>query len=219
MSFCEPRQIPSFWVTWLARLLADESQCYWSVWFRSRYKYERLSKNFNSTKWITSHSALLNNRIRELEATGFTVYVEGENWFEVPGKTYTAKVSGKPDILSIQGDIAFVEDCKTGKKKNSDFYQILIYMLLLRVGRPQCRKLSLAGRLVYSDGVVEVPPTQVNEDFKAQFRKMIAILSSTDPARKVPSFRECRYCDISVRYCPERVEDEPGQNSEEHDLF
>lgn len=78
----------------------------------------------------------------------------------------------------------------------------------------------MKGRLVYPDGVMEIQSNQVDEGFKEQFRVAIATLSSTTPARKVPSLQECRYCDISVDYCPERIDEaKPEQKLEDHDLF
>ncbi len=145
--------------------------------------------------------------------------MEGENWFEISGKSNAVKVSGKPDILAISGQQGFVEDCKTGRKKNSDLYQVLIYLLLLPVSSSRCRGLTLAGRLVYPDGAIEIQAFQVDEALKVQFRGAIAMLSDPTPARKVPSFQECRYCDISTKYCPERVEAKLDQTLKQHDLF
>ncbi len=215
----EPKPFPSIWVTWLARLMADEIQCHWAIWFRTHYKYEKLSSNFDSAKWTAHHQALVRSRICELEAEGYTVSLEGENWFEITGRSFSVKVSGKPDIVAIAGQEGFVEDCKTGRCKNSDLYQVLIYLLLLPVTQPKCRGLRLSGRLVYPTEVIEIDSEQVDEGFKAQFREAIATLSSTTPSRKVPSFHECCYCDISAQCCPERIENLPEQRLEDHDLF
>lgn len=199
--------------------MTDELQCQWSAWFRTHYRYEKLSSNFDSAKWNATHRTLLNNRISNLQTEGFTVYAEGENWFEVTGRDHVVKVSGKPDIVAIRGERAFVEDCKTGRKKNSDLYQILIYLLLLPVSATKYRGLSLKGRLVYPDSVMEIQSAQVDEEFRAQFREAIATLSSTIPARKVPSFQTCQYCDVSAQYCPERVEENLIESAPDHDLF
>lgn len=96
----------------------------------------------------------------------------------------TMKLAGKPDILAIAGQQGLVEDCKTGRKKNSDLYQVLIYLLLVPVSIQKCKGSDLRGRLVYSDGVREIQTSQVDEAFKEQFRGAIATLSSTIPARK-----------------------------------
>jgi hypothetical protein len=215
----EPKQFPSVWVTWLAKLMTDEVQCPWSVWFRTHYKYDRLNRDFDSAKWNASHRALLDDRLSQLQAEAWAVSVEGENWFEIVGRHYAVKIAGKPDVLAIRDQQVWVEDCKTGRKKNSDLYQVLLYMLLLPLSHPQCRGLKLQGRLVYPDGAIDISSDQVSEDFKAQFRVAIATLSNPTPARKIPSYQECRYCDISAQYCSERVDVKPDQDLEKHDLF
>lgn len=199
--------------------MTDEIQCPWSVWFRTYYKYEKLNRDFDSAKWSASHRALLDHRISQLQTEGWAVYVERENWFEIVGRQYTVKVAGKPDILTIWDEQVWVEDCKTGKKKNSDLHQVLLYMLLLPLSHPGCRGLKLQGRLIYPDGAINISSDQVNEAFKAQFRETIALLSSTAPPRRVPGFQECRYCDIPVHCCPERVEEKPSEGPDEQDLF
>ena len=77
----------------------------------------------------------------------------------------------------------------------------------------------MAGRLVYSTEVIEIESDQINEKFKAQFREAIALLGSATPSRKVPSYQECRYCDISSQYCSKRVDVKQDQDLENHDLF
>ncbi len=219
MVIYQPKQFPSVWVTWLSKLITDELQCHWSVWFRTHYRYEKLSSNFDSAKWNASHRTLLNHRISSLQTEGFTVYAEGENWFEVTGRDYVIKVTGKPDIVAIRGEQVVVEDCKTGRKKNSDLYQILLYLLLLPVSATKYRGLSLNGRLVYPDSVMEIQNERVDQEFRGQFREAIATLSSTIPARKVPSLQTCQYCDISALYCPQRVEESLTESAADHDLF
>ncbi|MBD2079876.1 hypothetical protein [Leptolyngbya sp. FACHB-17] len=96
---------------------------------------------------------------------------------------------------------------------------MLIYLLLLPVSLAPCQGLPLQGRLIYRDEVVEIQAAQVNEDFRTQFRAAIATLSNTSPARKVPSFQECRFCDISTQYCPERVDAHSPEDASAHHLF
>lgn len=75
MNTYELKSTPSIWVIWLARLLADEIQCQWSVWFRTHYQYKKLPTNFDSARWNARHRALLDSRVAQLEAEGYTVYV------------------------------------------------------------------------------------------------------------------------------------------------
>jgi hypothetical protein len=200
--------------------MADENQCQWADWFRARYKYEKLNLGFDSAKWNANHRELLDDRVHQLKVEGYTVYVEGQNWFEIFGKTYPVRVSGKPDILAIREEEAFVEDCKTGRKKNSDLFQVLIYLLLLPSSTARHLGLKLEGRLVYRDGLMDIHGSQVDATFKTRFREAISILSSDTPPRKVPSFQECLFCDIPLECCPERVENKPEAQLEvNHDLF
>ena len=219
MTPLQAKSVPLVWITWLSKLMADEVQCHWSAWFRSHYAYEKLPSDFDAAGWKAEHRALLDEQVADLEAEGHSVYVEGENWFEVPGRQFAVTVAGKPDIVVICGDQGWVEDCKTGRPKNSDLYQVLLYMLLVPLSVERCRGLRLEGRLVYADSVIDIPSTQVNEEFKAQLRDAIALLSSTEPPRKVPSFQECRFCDISADYCPQRVNTQVDHCGTEHELF
>ena len=181
--------------------------------------YEKLSSNFDSAKWSVNHRTLLDERISDLQAKGFTVYIEGENWFEISGRNHLIKVSGKPDILVLQDEQAWVRDCKTGRKKGSDLYQVLLYMLLVPLANSKCQGVKLEGRLLYADEILQVSSEQVNEEFKAHVRASIALLSSTNPTQKVPSFQECRFCDISCLYCPERIDSKPDPDQPDHELF
>ncbi len=199
--------------------MTDEIQCSWSVWFRTHYKYEKLNRDFDSARWNASHRALLSDRLSQLQSEGSAVSIEGENWFEIVGRQYAVRIAGKPDILVLEDEQIWVEDCKTGRKKNSDLYQVLLYMLLLPLSHSKCRGMKLQGRLVYPDGAIDISSDQVDEAFKAQFRQTVATLSNATPAQKVPSFQECRYCDISREYCLERIESSQPEGINEHDLF
>lgn len=92
-------------------------------------------------------------------------------------------------------------------------------MLLLPLSHPKCRGRQVQGRLVYPDGAIDISPEQVDEAFKTQFREAIATLSSTIRPRKVPSFRECRYCDVPTQCCQERAENDLYRQPEQHNLF
>jgi hypothetical protein len=219
MASHELKSAPSIWVTWLAKLMADDLQCHWSAWFRSHYTYEKLPNNFDLARWSARHQRLLHQRVTSLEKEGYVVHVEGENWFELSGQQHAIKVAGKPDIVAIRGDDAWVEDCKTGNPKNTDLYQVLLYMLLVPLSAERYKGLRLKGRLVYTDSFIDVVASQVDAEFKAQLREAIAMLSSTISARKVPSLRECRFCDIPSQCCPDRAEKPSEQSVESHDLF
>ena len=210
---------PYIWTTWLSPLLAGDTHCEWAAWFQSNYKFEKEQSYFND--WIVQHERLLDRRVQELESEGFTVYIEDENKFTITGRDKITKVAGKADIVAIKGNQAIVEDCKTGKRRNSDVMQVLIYMLLLPApgGPKHCKGLNFDGRLVYNDCVMDIDSLMLDEAFKADFRRLVSAISNSEPGRKAPSLRECRYCKISSNYCPEKFEEEANEDFEEHDIF
>lgn len=208
------------WVTRIAKLMAGDSQCQYAAWFSTRYQYDKLPSGFNSEKWQSKHDEFLIERAAELQAEGFTVYIEDANSFKVNGKISHICIAGKPDIVAIKDGQVIVEDCKTGQRKAAHRMQVLIYMLLLSVAPDShCRGLIPEGRLVYLDGVVDIPSPDVDRQFKELFRKTVALISNSQPARMAPSFWECRFCDIPAKYCPARIDSEPMTGSVEHDLF
>lgn len=213
------RNTPYIWVTWLSSLMTGESNCMWATWFQANYKFDKSSGDLNN--WKIKHTRLLNKRIGKLEAEGFKVYVEDENKFTITGKNGITKVAGKADIVAIKGKQIIVEDCKTGKKKNSDLTQVLIYMMLLPApgGAPHCRGKKLEGRLVYSDESMDIPSSMIDQDFKGSFRELVYTVSNRQPARKVPSPRECKFCKIPKDICTERAKAQPTNVYEQHDLF
>ena len=211
------KDIPYIWVTWLTPLLAGASFCQWSAWFQANYKFEKPDADFN--EWSVKHGRLLNNRIRALEAEGYKVYVEDENKFTIVGHQGKTKVGGKADIVAIKNGHVIVEDCKTGRKKDSDVMQVLAYMLLLpRGGGPlHCRGKQIEGRLVYGEELIDISAEMLTEDFKKSFRELVHTASVSTEARKVPSERECKYCKISNIYCPEKLEKQNFNEPEEYD--
>jgi hypothetical protein len=198
--------------------MAGECQCQWASWFRSHYKWDKLPGDFDLAKWTTEHNQLLQRRRDQLESEGFTVYTEDQNSFKIRGRT-GIEVSGKADIVAIKENEAYVEDCKTGTPKNSDHMQVLIYMLSLPIAITHCKARKLEGRIVYKDSIVDVPSSKINDELRELFKQTVLAAGGSEPLRKIPSWGECRFCDISKADCPERVDTEPTAAAEDHDLF
>jgi len=217
--FLTQREAPYVWVTWLTPLLAGSSNCQWAAWFQANYSFEKPLSDFSD--WRVKHGRLVSRRVKELEAEGYKVYVEGENKFTITGKDDIVRVAGQADIVALKEDLIIVEDCKTGKKRDSDVMQVLSYMLLLSApgGASHCKGKKLEGRLIYGEEIMDIPHAMMDQEFKESFRDMVGLISSSEPARKVPSVRECRFCKISSTYCPERVDTTGETELEDHDLF
>jgi len=211
------RSEPFIWVSWLTKVMAGEKQCEWASWFRSHYIWEKLPSGLDVAKWTAEHAQLLRARRAALETEGFTVYAEDQNAFTLTGKT-GIKVSGKPDIVAIRGQEAYVEDCKTGSPRHSDHFQVLVYMLSLPHVAGPWKGLKLNGRIIYGDTVVDVPASKIDTNLKELFRRTVLTIGGPEPARKTPSWGECRYCDISGADCPERMDAKPKATLN-HNLF
>jgi hypothetical protein len=202
------RSKPFMWVTWISKLMVGEKQCEWATWFRSHFIWEKVPSGLDVAKWTADHAQLLRTRKAALEGEGFTVYAEDQNSFTLVGET-GIEVSGKPDIVAIRGSEIYVEDCKTGSPRHSDHFQVLIYMLSLPHVEGPWKGRKLEGRIVYGNTLVDVPSSKIDGRLKELFRKTILRIGGPEPPEKIPSWGECRYCDISSADCPERMETEP----------
>jgi hypothetical protein len=63
----------------------------------------------------------------------------------------------------------------------------------------------VAGRVAYPSHEVEIPPAAVNDEFLTRLRRTIATIGGPEPLPRVPSPRECNWCDIGPGDCPERM--------------
>jgi len=211
------RSNPFIWVSWLSKLMAGEKQCEWASWFRSHYVWQKLPSGLDVAKWTADHAQLLRARKAVLEAEGFTVYAEDQNSFTLQGNA-GIEVCGKPDLVALRGSEAYVEDCKTGTPRHSDQFQVLVYMLALPHTNGPCQGRQLEGRIVYGSRVVDVPASRINAEMKELFRKTVLTIGGPEPPGKVPSWGECRYCDISRADCPQRIDIETEVVTD-HGLF
>ena len=202
-----PRQHPYIWTTWLPRLLTGENSCEWAVWFKAHYQdWARVPSDFNQAQWMLNHTALLNKRRNNWEVGGFDVDVEGQNGFQLRGRSAT--LAGRPDLIAHKDDEAVIVDAKTGQESPSHVVQVMIYLYAVPKALAQYRNGKLRGQVTYCDHTVRIPAEAVDDQFVQNLGTLIRRLSADKPARRVPSPQECRFCDISAADCPARV-DEP----------
>jgi len=207
---------PEIYVTWLSKLLVGDNSCEWSVWYKSHYLYRRLPNNFDSVSYQIKHTALLNQARVMLEAKGKVISTESQNWFEIRGKTATLR--GKPDLVAV-GDTCIICDAKTGQERSSDVAQVMIYMWAMPYAYPKYKGIGFDGLLIYPDRELSIPSCSITEEFKDSLLELIERVGSFIEARKVPSYAECKYCDISKGDCSDRVEENEQQGSVTIDLF
>ena len=200
------REQPYIWATWLSRLLAGESSCEWSSWFRAHYQdWERTPGDFDQSKWMMDHTALVNQARESREALRYEVYTEDQNAFRLRGATAT--LAGKPDLIAVKGGDAVIIDAKTGWPSPHHSAQVLTYMYAVPKALPEYRGMEFRGHVIYPDGDVQIPVSGLDQPFVERLGALIRRLADENPARRVPSASECRFCDIAAADCPERVEE------------
>lgn len=227
---------PYIWVTWITGLIAGDDDCGWAAWFRVHFNFQEREKK-ELDDWKRNHTEMVKRRAAELEREGYTVYLEGQNSFKLEGRT--AIVSGKPDIVAVkryalvrpatadeapttlEGYWVIVEDCKTGKRRKKDKAQVLVYLYAYTIaphpGFPKDPgRVTIVGQVTYLEGFpVRIEPEEMNANFKTTLLRVIAESASEHESKRVPSYGECLFCNISKHDCPDRVDTEPGTPTED----
>lgn len=213
-----PRHAPYVWTTWITRLMAGEAHCEWAAWFRAHHTYDRLPRDFDLTKWTAEHTAMTREHAAALRADGYIVFVEEQNAFKLRGQQGVT-LAGKPDIVALRDNAVCVMECKTGLPRGADQLQVLVYMLILPYVRPAWKRRVWHGRVQYQDHLIEIPASAVDTQFRALLRRTMEQVGGGAALPRVPSYAECRYCDISRHDCPQRIDAPPLDIEPEHDLF
>ena len=71
-----PRDAPYIYVTWLAKLMSGEHQCFWAAWFKAHYSHNKLLSRGSLESWQANHNDLLQRRREILTRGRFRVFVE-----------------------------------------------------------------------------------------------------------------------------------------------
>ena len=125
-------------------------------------------------------------------------------------KGSTAKLGGKPDLISLAAEGGTIHDVKTGKPNPSHQVQVLIYMYAVPRAFQQYKGMQFDGRLIYPDHEEAIPYSAVDDGFIQNLAQLINRVTSAIPARKVPSPMECQFCEITSADCPDRLVADPG---------
>lgn len=215
-----PRDGSYIWVTWITGLMSADKQCEWAAWFRAHFQgFDRVPSDFDLAAWKAAHGEMVRARADELRGEGYTVDAEGQ---KVTLKGKAATLGGVPDLVAVRDGEGLVVDCKSGKPRDSDAFQVLTYMLVLPLTHEACRHLSLAGEVQYRDSRLPIAPEKLTDELKGLIRATIERVGGDAEPPRVPSASECRFCDITAAACPERVEEAAeggGSGETETDLF
>lgn len=198
---------PYLWVTWLSGLLGGK-QCLWAAWFKSRFKYQKFEAQASQlAEWNREHSAMMRARRAELEENGWHVAVESENEFRLEGEV--AIVAGKPDIIATMPGHVLVVDGKTGRRRDSDWWQVLIYLLAIKLSRQDLQG-ELLGEVHYQRGDTRlpIPERELTDARQDEIVRLIKVIGAPQAPPRSPSRDECLRCNIGFADCPERFKDE-----------
>ena len=201
-TLAQRREHPYICATWLT----GENSCEWAVWFKAHYQdWAKVPSDFNQAEWMLNHTALLNKRKANWKHGGFDVNIEGQNSFELHGRSAT--LAGQPDLITQRDGQAVIVDVKTGQDSASHVVQVMIYLYAIPRALEQYRNLELRGQATYLDHTVRIPAEAVDDQFIQNLGTLIRRLSADKPPARVPSRPECRFCDISALDCPERMDE------------
>jgi hypothetical protein len=198
---------PFIWPSLVAKYLAGETTCPYQIWFKAHFKYDKRpdERGFNLAAWTADHSALVAARWSELQADGWTVQVENQNAFKVFGTA--GLLSGKADLVAFKGADILIVDAKTGAKKHSDWWQVLIYLWAYPLARRGFGMgCTVRGEVCYRSGErVTIEPEELNAERVADIVRALKVCGGSRP-EALPSAQECAFCDIGRGDCAVRVD-------------
>lgn len=178
----------------IAKHLIGESQCLLQYYLQAHYQ---LASNKNYISYKMRHQSFLKQRKQFWIAEGYSVSCEKQNLMSFLTKK-GAKFIGNPDLYVKE--INHFEELKTGKPKESDIVQLMLYM----AAAPYIHGLSEipSGQVRYSDGSFkDVLPEEITQEFKDQVTQLIGVLVADQIPEPEPSQRDCRFCTFN-NYCP-----------------
>ena len=93
-------------------------------------------------------------------------------------------------------------DAKPGQPKAADQVQVMLYMLLLPMAKPDLTEKKVKGQVAYGGHTIDIEPEELTPAFINSLQDTVGKLAAKDPAVKVPSWGDCQFCDISNVNCP-----------------
>jgi len=214
----------------LARSVTHFLQVLDELWFKAHHEnYDKAPSDFDTVKWNIEHTRQLRRLQLERRKLGERVFLQGENAIRLTLPSGVV-LAGKPDLITLPSGAVVADkpdlitppdgppaalrlwrptiyDVKTGRARCSDRIQVMLYMHLVPQVLPAYAGTRPAGSVVYNGSKVGIPPEAVDQKFIEAFEYFLDVIAGSEPAWKVPSCHECRFCDIARTECPERIED------------
>ncbi len=207
------RTQPFIYVTWLKNYLIGDDLCRWSIWHRIHYQYDKAKSDFDNIRYQMNHAALLNEVQKRYINHGYEVLPE----LEITVRGSVAVLKGRIDLVAIREDSNLIIEVKTGKPRASDKIQLMLYIWALSKSNHQrFHGASFDGLLVYQNHEIEISALELDEEFLKHFSRFTADIMSSEPDRKYPSPRECKWC--SIADCDEKIDGEGTKKLEDEGL-
>jgi hypothetical protein len=187
--------LPYIVPTWISGIISGDKKCRFAPWYKAHFRYRKLTRDGNLDQWKAEHSEMVDARVNALRAAGHKVSVEDQNAFKLVG--VSAIVAGTPDIvIQFESGSERVEDCKSGKRRASDYWQVVIYAVVKAlIDRTLAGRIS--GGLIYKDGDQDITIEKIAEGKRLVLDTIKAVASEDRPVPE-PSVQECKYCDIAA---------------------
>jgi hypothetical protein len=184
--------------------MAGTQRCAWASWFRAHFQnYDEVPSDFDFTEWRIEHTRMLEALSAERINAGEQVSVEEQN--EIRLQTSNgAFVVGRPDLVATSQSGIVIYDVKTGRKRQSDKHQVLLYMYLLPL-MPRYSGSRPSGFVVYKDERVPLPASLLDQQWLERFGYFLNAVTGEAPARRERG-EDCRFCEITRSDCCDRLE-------------
>ena len=143
--------------------------------------------------------------------------MESQNSFRLRGRHAT--LAGKPELITVKDWDAVIIDSKTGRPSPHHAVQVMLYQYAVPKALAKCQGMWFWGHVAYAESNVGIPASRIDRNFMDNLGALIRRLAADSPARRVPSFAECRLCDLTGSDCPERLEGEVPSETATTDDF
>ena len=212
-----PRTSPYMYVTWIPRYLTGDKSCLFAAWFKANHQgYAKMPSDFDAARWNMEHTDLMNELVEELEERGCEIFIEHQNSFRVESARSGAVTGGKPDMIAVYPEgRKVIYDAKTGQESASHIVQVQLYMYLLpRSQIKRWRDKKFEGAVVYADGSERrISADSVDDAFVSRVAEFMRKMTSDMPPRRVPSFSECAFCELTKADCSDRMDSDTDSDA------
>ena len=180
----------------MTRLLAGENRCVYRAWYKAHFKIqkdespERQAFFDEQTK---KHDIIQDAREAFLKQGGYIVKREEQGEFKLRGAK--GDLAGKPDLVGLNESEALIVEVKSGKQRESDAWQVLIYWFALKIDWLKDTGLTIKGEVAYKGGVTRKVEALSPLKSKA-IADLLKVVTGDDEPPTTPGKWDCEYCEI-----------------------